>query len=203
MVQARGTDPGVRGRARRSTGSTSTSRRCRCMPWSGLNGAGKSTLMRLLVGLLDRMRAGRAVGSTGLAGAGCRPGPDRLRRRLPRSYAELTVTEHLPWSARLHGCRRRDAKRRADDMIDRLALGRWASKPTRTLSSGNRQRLAVAIGAGPRPRPVDLGRADQCARPGRVIELRRIIADRARRVPRCSSPVTTWTRWPGWPRPSA
>jgi ABC-2 type transport system ATP-binding protein len=59
-------------------------------------------------------------------------------------YPELTVTDHLRWAARLHGCRGREAPRRADDMIDQLGLRRWASKPARTLSTGNRQRLAIA-----------------------------------------------------------
>lgn len=37
------------------------------------------------------------------------------------------------------------------------------------------------VGTGSRPRFVDLGRADECARPGGVIELCRIIAGRAQR----------------------
>ena len=96
-----------------------------------------------------------------------------------RSYAELTVTEYLTWSARLHGCRRRDAKRRAGDQIDRLALGPWASKPTRTLSSGNRQRLAVASALIHDPDLLILDEPTNALDPAGVIELRRIIADRA------------------------
>jgi ABC-2 type transport system ATP-binding protein len=79
----------------------------------GLNGAGKSTLMRLLVGLL-KPDAGHAE----LWGVPAWRAPAQVRARIGyvgggRSYAELTVTEHLTWSARLHGCRTQDAKRRA------------------------------------------------------------------------------------------
>lgn len=145
----------------------------------GLNGAGKSTLMRLLVGLLKP-----DAGSAELWGAAAWRAPASVRARIGyvgggRGYAELTVTEHLTWSARLHGCRTQDAKRRAATQIDRLALGPWASKPTRTLSSGNRQRLAVASAMVHDPDLLILDEPTNALDPAGVIELRRIIAGRA------------------------
>jgi len=145
----------------------------------GLNGAGKSTLMRLLVGLL-KPDAGLAE----LWGVAAWRAPARVRARIGyvgggRSYPELTVTEHLTWSARLHGCRRPDARRRAADQIDRLALGPWATKPARTLSSGNRQRLAVASALVHDPDLLILDEPTNALDPAGVIELRRIIAGRA------------------------
>jgi ABC-2 type transport system ATP-binding protein len=145
----------------------------------GLNGAGKSTLMRLMVGLI---RPGS--GSAELWGVPAWQAPATVRARIGyvssgRTYAELTVTEHLTWSARLHGCPRRDAKRRASHQIDRLVLGPWASKPARTLSSGNRQRLAVASALIHDPDLLILDEPTNALDPAGVIELRRIIADRA------------------------
>lgn len=142
----------------------------------GLNGAGKSTLMRLLVGLLKP-----DAGSAELWNVPAWQAPAPIRARIGyvgegRSYAELTVTEHLTWSARLHGCRPQDAKRRAADQIDRLALGPWASKPTRTLSSGNRQRLAVASALIHDPDLLILDEPTNALDPAGVVELRRIIA---------------------------
>lgn len=145
----------------------------------GLNGAGKSTLMRLLVGLLRP-----DAGSAELWGVAAWQAPAPVRARIGyvgggRSYAELTVTEQLTWSARLHGCRGQDAKRRAGDQIDRLALGPWASKPTRTLSSGNQQRLAVASALVHDPDLLILDEPTNALDPAGVIELRRIISGRA------------------------
>ena len=146
----------------------------------GLNGAGKSTLMRLMVGLLRP-----ASGSAELWGVPAWQAPAGLRARVGyvgggRTYAELTVTEHLTWSARLHGCPRRDAQRRASNQIDRLALGVWASKPARTLSGGNRQRLAVASALVHDPDLLILDEPTNALDPAGVIELRQIIAARAR-----------------------
>ena len=147
----------------------------------GLNGAGKSTLLRLLVGLI-RPDAGRAD----LWGVQAWHSPADVRARIGyvgggRIYPELTVTEHLTWSARLHGCRRREAMRRTDVLLERLALRSWASKPTRTLSSGNRQRLAVAAALIHDPDLLILDEPTTGLDPAGVIELRQLIGERAAR----------------------
>jgi ABC-2 type transport system ATP-binding protein len=147
----------------------------------GLNGAGKSTLLRLIVGLL-RPDAGRAE----VWGHRAWQLQAAVRARIGyvaggRTYPELTVTEHLNWSARMHGCPGREARRRTSDLLDRLALSRWASKPTRTLSGGNRQRLAVASALIHDPDLLILDEPTNALDPAGVIELRRLIAERADR----------------------
>jgi ABC-2 type transport system ATP-binding protein len=145
----------------------------------GLNGAGKSTLMRLLVGLLRP-----DAGSADVWGTAAWRAPAATRARIGyvgsgRSYPELTVTQHLYWSARLHGVPRREARRRAGDQIDRLALASWASTRARRLSSGNRQRLAVACALVHEPDLLVLDEPTTALDPLGVIELRRIILERA------------------------
>ena len=144
----------------------------------GLNGAGKSTLMRLLVGLLRP-----DAGQVSLWGRPAWQAPAAVRSRIgyvssSHLYAELTVTDHVQWAARLHGCRRRDAPRRADDLIDRLALRRWASKPARTLSTGNRQRLAIAMALIHDPDLMIFDEPTTGLDPAGVIDLRAIIGER-------------------------
>ena len=144
----------------------------------GLNGAGKSTLMRLLVGLL-RPDSGEAS----LWGQPAWRAPAAIRSRIgyvssARLYPELTVTEHVRWAARLHGCPHRHAPRRADDLIDQLALRRWAGKPARTLSTGNRQRLAIATVLVHDPDLLIFDEPTTGLDPAGVIDLRSIIDDR-------------------------
>ena len=168
----------------------------------GLNGAGKSTLMRLLVGLLRP-----DAGQVNLWGRPAWQAPAVVRSRIgyvssSHLYAELTITDHVQWAARLHGCRRRVASRRADDVIDRLALRRWASKPARTLSTGNRQRLAIATALIHDPdlmifddRPPGSTRPESST-------YERSSANGSPPGPASWSPAITSTRWPGWLRSS-
>ena len=147
----------------------------------GLNGAGKSTLLRLVVGLI-RPDAGRAD----LWGVPAWHAPTGVRARIGyvgsgRTYPELTVTQHLTWSARLHGCRRSEARERTEELLDRLALRTWASKPTRTLSSGNRQRLALAAALIHDPDLLILDEPTNGLDPAGVIELRHLISEHANR----------------------
>ncbi|MCB7136240.1 ABC transporter ATP-binding protein [Cellulosimicrobium marinum] len=145
----------------------------------GLNGAGKSTLMRLLVGLL-RPGAGRAD----LWGAPAWRAPAGVRARVGhvgagRAYGELTVRENLRTAARLHGCGRADAARRTDDLLASLALERWADRRARTLSDGNRQRLALASALVHDPDLLVLDEPTSALDPAGVVEVRETVLRRA------------------------
>lgn len=146
----------------------------------GLNGAGKSTLLRLLVGLLRPDR-----GTVELWDRPAWRAPSEVRARVGyvgggRTYGELTVVENLVGAARLHGCPRTEARRRSAELVEALALDRWASRPARTLSSGNRQRLALASALIHDPDLLVLDEPTTALDPAGVLELRRIVADRLR-----------------------
>ena len=118
----------------------------------GLNGAGKTTLMRLLLGMA-RPDAGRlSLFGRRLSDVG----PAEWARvghliETPFAYGELTVTENVVASARLHGLSRSAATAAAAATVATLALGPWADKRASALSLGNRQRLglACALAHGP------------------------------------------------------
>jgi ABC-2 type transport system ATP-binding protein len=115
----------------------------------GPNGAGKTTLMRIVFGVLDP-----EAGSVWWNAA---PVTDVDRRRwgyMPQErglYREMRVHDHLVWLARLYGIDRDDARRRADDLLERLGLADRARDNIRDLSGGMTQRvqLAAAMVHGP------------------------------------------------------
>jgi ABC-2 type transport system ATP-binding protein len=111
----------------------------------GLNGAGKTTLMRLLLGMLRPDRGSVTIFGRPVAGA-----RNDLWRRVghmldtPFGYPELTVTENLRCAALLRRLPEATVRAAVNSGISDLRLSRWADRPARTLSTGNRQRLGLA-----------------------------------------------------------
>jgi ABC-2 type transport system ATP-binding protein len=111
----------------------------------GPNGAGKTTAVRILATLL-RPDAGRAT----VAGFDVVRDADRLRSHigLTGQYAavdeRLTGRENLEMFGRLYGLRKRDARRRADELLQRFDLVEAGGRLAKTYSGGMRRRLDLA-----------------------------------------------------------
>ena len=115
----------------------------------GPNGAGKTTLMRIVFGVIDP-QAGevRWQGRPATADDRQRWGYMPQERGL---YREMRTLDHLVWLARLYGIGRRDAERRARELLERLGLADRSGDAIRDLSGGMAQRvqLAAAMVHGP------------------------------------------------------
>jgi oleandomycin transport system ATP-binding protein len=111
----------------------------------GPNGAGKTTAVRVLATLL-RPDAGRAE----VAGIDVLRHPERVRRRigLTGQYAsvdeDLTGTQNLILIGQLLDLSRREARRRAVELLDWFDLSEAAGRPAKTYSGGMRRRLDLA-----------------------------------------------------------
>ncbi|KUJ37193.1 ABC transporter [Streptomyces albus subsp. albus] len=111
----------------------------------GPNGAGKTTLVRCLSTLL-RPDAGTAT----VAGYDVVRQPRQLRRTigLTGQYAsvdeKLSGWENLYMIGRLLDLSRKDARARADAMLERFSLTEAAKRPASTYSGGMRRRLDLA-----------------------------------------------------------
>ena len=117
-------------------------RRGACLELMGVNGAGKTTLLRTLCGL-TAPEEGRVLWD----------GED-VRRDLPAFHAALAYIGHEPplkaeLSARENlrywiGMRRRLSARELDAALARVGAGAWCERLVRTLSAGQRRRVALA-----------------------------------------------------------
>jgi oleandomycin transport system ATP-binding protein len=111
----------------------------------GPNGAGKTTLVRILSTLLVP-DSGRAT----VAGFDVVRQPRRLRRviGLTGQYAsvdeKLSGRENLYLIGRLLDLPRKDARTRADELLERFSLTEAAKRPASTYSGGMRRRLDLA-----------------------------------------------------------
>jgi len=113
----------------------------------GPNGAGKTTTVRILA-TLTRPDAGQAT----VAGFDVLRERGRVRRAisLTGQYAAVdalqTGAENLRMTARLAGLSRRDARRRAADLLSRFDLAEAGDRRVATYSGGMRRRLDLAAG---------------------------------------------------------
>jgi ABC-type multidrug transport system ATPase subunit len=109
----------------------------------GTNGAGKSTLLQLAVGLLEPTDGGVVVD-------GAPAGSLDARARLayisdqPALYDDLSVNEHIEFTARLHG--ELDWPERADALLELLGLAHRADDLPSRFSRGLRQKTSLVLG---------------------------------------------------------
>jgi len=112
----------------------------------GPNGAGKTTAVRILTTLL-KPDEGQAI----IDGIDVVKNPRRARARigLTGQYAavdeRLTGRENLVHVGRLFHQDKRDAGRRADELLERFDLAGAADRISRTYSGGMRRRLDIAM----------------------------------------------------------
>jgi ABC-2 type transport system ATP-binding protein len=100
----------------------------------GPNGAGKTTTIKLICALL-RPDSG-TVSVEGRIG---------LSPQAVTIWENLTPLEQLAFVGAMHGLPRREARRRADALIEALGLGEKKDRLAKTLSGGMQRRLNIAL----------------------------------------------------------
>lgn len=113
-----------------------------CLQLAGGNGAGKTTLLRTLCGLMYPEQ-GRIFWKDADIRADLRSYCDDLvyLGHEPPLKADLTATENLHFWARLRTKVEPDLIR---DSLVRVGAQEWADRPARTLSAGQKRRVALA-----------------------------------------------------------
>jgi len=143
----------------------------------GLNGAGKTTTIRALLGMIRPTSGslkvlGKSVGPNG-------KGPwERVGHLVekPAAYPELTVTENLEISRKLHKIA---DKKATHQIIEHLGITRYANRKAGTLSTGNLQRLGLARAMLHKPKLLILDEPVSGLDPAGVVEIRELIANLA------------------------
>jgi ABC-2 type transport system ATP-binding protein len=112
----------------------------------GRNGAGKTTLTKIVATLVQP-----TTGSVAVRGHDSVTDDEHVRGEIGLATAEersfywrLTSEQNLMFFARLHGLSDRLAKQRIKDLFAKLELEELARRRFGELSTGNKQRLAVA-----------------------------------------------------------
>ena len=111
----------------------------------GPNGAGKTTTLRIVCTLLSP-----DAGSVGVLGYDTRTAAAEVRRRVGVVTAEigvyprLSARENIAYFAELTGMADGDLRRRIDAVIERLDMASFVDQRAESLSSGQKQKVAIA-----------------------------------------------------------
>jgi NitT/TauT family transport system ATP-binding protein len=116
----------------------------------GPSGSGKSTLLKAIAGFIPPTRGTIALDGRAVA----RPGPDRIMvfQEFDQLLPWRTVRGNIVFPLRENGASRAAATERADDLLARVGLAKFADHYPHQLSGGMKQRVAIARALALEPR---------------------------------------------------
>jgi ABC-2 type transport system ATP-binding protein len=142
----------------------------------GPNGAGKTTTMKIITCFIPQTE-----GEVEVCGFDTRTSPIEVRRKigyLPEHnplYKDMYVKEYLNFVGGLNKVSNK--KKRVEEMIDRVGLGREQHKLIGALSKGYRQRVGLAQAMLHDPDVLILDEPTSGLDPNQLVEIRKLVMD--------------------------
>lgn len=144
----------------------------------GKNGAGKTTLTKIIATLVEP-----SGGKVSVKGFDSIADSVKVRSLIGLATAEersfywrLTCEQNMMFFARLYGLKDESAKKRINELFKKVDLTELAARRFSNLSTGNKQRLAVARALLPNPPVLLLDEPTRSLDPLAAEEMRKLIA---------------------------
>src|SRR5690625_2896514 len=113
----------------------------KCIALIGPNGAGKTTTLRMLTGLIKQTTG--TIQFKGNSQSDFRPFTGYLPQH-PIFYNWMSGLEYLMYCARLTYINKKQAKKKAEELLEKVGISESKNKRISTYSGGMKQRLGIA-----------------------------------------------------------
>lgn len=110
----------------------------------GPSGCGKTTLLRAISGFLTPSQGRVLIGGRDMAGIGPNKRPTALIFQNLALFPLMTVRDNIGFALEVKGVAKAARHRRADELLELIALPGQGDKQVGELSGGQRQRVAIA-----------------------------------------------------------
>lgn len=110
----------------------------------GPSGCGKTTILRAVSGFLEPSEGKVLIGDRDMAGIGPNKRPTALIFQNLALFPLMKIWENITFSLEVQGVGAADRRKRADELLDMIALQGQGDKLPSELSGGQKQRVAIA-----------------------------------------------------------
>lgn len=110
----------------------------------GPSGCGKTTLLRAVSGFLDPSEGRVLIGGKDMAGIGPNKRPTALIFQNLALFPLMTVWENIAFALEVRGASKAERRKKADELLELIALPDQGEKMVNELSGGQKQRVAIA-----------------------------------------------------------
>lgn len=110
----------------------------------GPSGCGKTTLLRCISGFQDTSWGEIRIGGQNMRGIGPNKRPTALIFQNLALFPLMTVADNIAFPLEVRGVDKKRRRKRADELLELIALPGQGDKKVSALSGGQRQRVAIA-----------------------------------------------------------
>ncbi|MBW7921514.1 MAG: ABC transporter ATP-binding protein [Rubellimicrobium sp.] len=110
----------------------------------GPSGCGKTTLLRIVAGFLRPTEGTVLIGGRDMAGLAPNRRPTAMIFQSLALFPLMSVRENIAFGLEARGVGKAERSRKADELLDVVALGGFGDRKPGELSGGQRQRVAIA-----------------------------------------------------------